>query len=43
MNGSTEPPDCWPDPQPPMCDSAGNCDPNGVAPEHAPGDFGCGG
>lgn len=37
-------PNCWPQPEPPMCDANGTmCDPTGggMAPEHPPGDFGC--
>lgn len=35
-------PNCWPGPQPPPCDDKGACDPDGtMAPDHAPGDFGC--
>ena len=32
---------CWPPPAPPQCDSSGKCDPDGVVPQHPPGDFGC--
>lgn len=33
---------CWPPPQPPQCDSSGNCGPDGSCmPAHPPHDFGC--
>ncbi len=39
-------PDCWPQPEPPKCDAAGNCTPpgggDGMCPDHPPGDIGCG-
>ncbi len=39
---SSDEPNCWPNPEPPSCDANGLCEPGGMAPEHPPGDFGCG-
>lgn len=38
---ATGEPNCWPMPEPPKCDGNGRCEPNGMAPDHPPGDFGC--
>lgn len=39
---TSDEPNCWPPPEPPVCDANGMCDPGGtMTPENVPGDFGC--